>query len=284
MLHGWTRFVSMQDQYSLMYREEEREMFGLLADQGVGSIPYSPLAKGRLARPFGEHTKRFDNDPVGRAHFGDGDEAIISAVQQVAEGRGIPMAQVALAWVLRNPVVSAPIVGRDEVAPPRRRRRGARGRASPTTRSPRSRTPTRRARRWATERIRRTTMTDWTEDELERLGGAEELRIASLRPDGTQRPYVIIWVVRAGDDLYVRSAYGADNPWFRRAVASGIGRVKAGGLEPAVTLRAGRRRVDGCCRRGVPREVRPLRPRHRRDRGRARTRGRNTLRLVPRPE
>ena len=109
--HGWTRFVSMQDQYSLMYREEEREMFGLLADQGVGSIPYSPLAKGRLARPFGEHTKRSENDPVGRAHFGDGDERIISAVQQVAAGRGIPMAQVALAWVLRNPVVSAPIVG-----------------------------------------------------------------------------------------------------------------------------------------------------------------------------
>jgi 1-deoxyxylulose-5-phosphate synthase len=109
--HGWTRFVSMQDQYSLMYREEEREMFGLLADQGVGSIPYSPLAKGRLARPFGEHTKRSENDPVGRAHFGDGDEGIISAVQHVAAGRGIPMAQVALAWVLRNPVVSAPIVG-----------------------------------------------------------------------------------------------------------------------------------------------------------------------------
>ena len=109
--HGWTRFVSMQDQYSLMYREEEREMFGLLADQGVGSIPYSPLAKGRLARPFGEHTKRFDNDPVGRAHFGDGDRAIVDAVAAVAEARGIPMAQVALAWVLHNPVVSAPIVG-----------------------------------------------------------------------------------------------------------------------------------------------------------------------------
>jgi aryl-alcohol dehydrogenase-like predicted oxidoreductase len=109
--HGWTRFVSMQDQYSLMYREEEREMFGLLADQGVGSIPYSPLAKGRVARPFGEHTKRFDSDPVGRAHFGDGDRKIIDAVAAVAEGRGIPMAQVALAWVLHNPVVSAPIVG-----------------------------------------------------------------------------------------------------------------------------------------------------------------------------
>jgi aryl-alcohol dehydrogenase-like predicted oxidoreductase len=110
-LHGWTRFVSMQDQYSLMQREEEREMFGLLADQGVGSIPWSPLAKGRLARPLGEHTTRFDHDPVGRRTFGDGDAAVIAAVQQVATGRGISMAQVALAWVLKNPVVSAPIVG-----------------------------------------------------------------------------------------------------------------------------------------------------------------------------
>ena len=79
-------------------------------------------------------------------------------------------------------------------------------------------------------------MSDWTDDELARIGGAEELRIASIRPDGTQRPYVIIWVVRAADALYVRSAYGSDNPWFRRAIASGIGRVKAGGLEPAVTF------------------------------------------------
>jgi aryl-alcohol dehydrogenase-like predicted oxidoreductase len=110
-LHGWTRFVSMQDQYSLMQREEEREMFGLLADQGVGSIPWSPLAKGRLARPLGEHTTRFDHDPVARRVFGDGDAAVIAAVQQVATGRGISMAQVALAWVLKNPVVTAPIVG-----------------------------------------------------------------------------------------------------------------------------------------------------------------------------
>jgi aryl-alcohol dehydrogenase-like predicted oxidoreductase len=63
-LHGWTRFVSMQNQYSLMQREEEREMFGLLADQGVGSIPWSPLAKGRLARPWGEQTARSDTDDV----------------------------------------------------------------------------------------------------------------------------------------------------------------------------------------------------------------------------
>ena len=108
---GWTRFVSMQDQYNLMMREEEREMFGLLADQGVGSIPYSPLAKGRLARPWGERTQRFDVDPVGRRFDIEGDQPIVQAVQQVAEARGIPMAQVALSWVLRNPVVAAPIVG-----------------------------------------------------------------------------------------------------------------------------------------------------------------------------
>jgi 1-deoxyxylulose-5-phosphate synthase len=110
-LHGWTRFVSMQDQYNLMQREEEREMFGLLANQGVGSIPYAPLAKGRLARPWGEHTQRFDVDPVGRRFDIDSDRPIVDAVQKTAEARGIPMAQVALAWVLRNPVVTAPIVG-----------------------------------------------------------------------------------------------------------------------------------------------------------------------------
>jgi 1-deoxyxylulose-5-phosphate synthase len=110
-LHGWTRFVSMQDQYNLMQREEEREMFGLLADQGVGSIPYTPLAKGRLARPWGEHTQRFDVDPVGRRFDIDSDRPIVDAVQKIAEAHGIPMAHVALAWVLKNPVVTAPIVG-----------------------------------------------------------------------------------------------------------------------------------------------------------------------------
>jgi 1-deoxyxylulose-5-phosphate synthase len=108
---GWTRFVSMQDQYSLMMREEEREMFGLLADQGVGSIPWSPLAKGRVARPWGEQTRRSSNDPVGERAFSDADKPVADAVQQIAEARGIPMAQVGLAWVLKNPVVSAPIVG-----------------------------------------------------------------------------------------------------------------------------------------------------------------------------
>jgi hypothetical protein len=79
-------------------------------------------------------------------------------------------------------------------------------------------------------------MTTWTGDELTRIGEAEELQLASARPDGTLRPYVTMWVVRAGDDLYVRSAYGPDNPWFRRARASGIGRIQAAGLERDVTF------------------------------------------------
>lgn len=79
-------------------------------------------------------------------------------------------------------------------------------------------------------------MTTWTAEELNRIGDAEQLHITSLRPDGTLRPYVTIWVVRAGNDLYVRSAYGPDNPWFRRAKASGAGRIRAGGLERDVTF------------------------------------------------
>jgi len=110
-LHGGTGFVSMQNQYSLMQREEEREMFGLLADQGVGSIPWSPLAKGRVARPWGAGTARAATDPVGRRQFHESDKPIADAVEHVAEARGIPMVHVALAWVLRNPAVSAPIVG-----------------------------------------------------------------------------------------------------------------------------------------------------------------------------
>ena len=110
-LNGWTEFISMQNQYSLIQREEEREMFGLLKDQGVGSLPWSPLAKGRLARPFGTHTQRFDNDPVGQRNYGDGDKSIIDVVEKIAEQRGIPMAHVATAWVLKNPSVCAPIIG-----------------------------------------------------------------------------------------------------------------------------------------------------------------------------
>jgi hypothetical protein len=79
-------------------------------------------------------------------------------------------------------------------------------------------------------------MSTWTSDELSRIGAAEELQLASQRRDGRLRPYVTMWVVRAGDNLYVRSAFGPDNPWFRRAKASGTGRIRAGGLERNVTF------------------------------------------------
>ena len=111
-LNGWTPFVSMQDQYSLMQREEEREMLPLLEHQGVGSIPWSPLAKGRLTRPWSDQqTRRATTDPLQSRYSGEGDKPIVDAVQRVAEARGVPMAQVALTWVLNNPVVTAPIVG-----------------------------------------------------------------------------------------------------------------------------------------------------------------------------
>lgn len=110
-LHGWTRFISMQDQYNLIQREEEREMFPLLKDQGVGCIPWSPLAKGRLARPFGTQTYRFNHDPVARQNYGDGDKSIIDVVEEIAIQRGVSMAQISIAWLLNNPIVTSPIVG-----------------------------------------------------------------------------------------------------------------------------------------------------------------------------
>jgi aryl-alcohol dehydrogenase-like predicted oxidoreductase len=109
-LNGWTEFVSMQDQYNLIQREEEREMYGLCADLGVGVIPWSPLARGRLTRPWGSDTTRDGSDQMMR-FYGDADAAVVGAVEKVAAERGVPMAQIALAWVLRNPVITAPIVG-----------------------------------------------------------------------------------------------------------------------------------------------------------------------------
>jgi hypothetical protein len=79
-------------------------------------------------------------------------------------------------------------------------------------------------------------MTAWTKSELSRIGRADELQIASRRPDGTLRPFITIWVVRHGDDVFVRSAYGHDNPWFQRALASGQGRIRAGGVERDVVF------------------------------------------------
>jgi aryl-alcohol dehydrogenase-like predicted oxidoreductase len=112
--HGWHRFVSMQDHYNLLNREEEREMLPLCADEGIGVIPWSPLARGRLTRDWDETTNRSENDPFGSGLYGDpneGDREIVRRVAEIAEARGVPRAQVALAWLLSKPVVSAPIVG-----------------------------------------------------------------------------------------------------------------------------------------------------------------------------
>jgi aryl-alcohol dehydrogenase-like predicted oxidoreductase len=110
---GWARFVSMQDHYNLLAREEEREMLPLCADEGVGTIVWSPLARGRLTRDWDEKTKRSETDPfAGMLYTHEAsDRAIVEAVTDVAKARGVSRAQVALAWLRRNPVVVAPIVG-----------------------------------------------------------------------------------------------------------------------------------------------------------------------------
>ncbi|WP_445525600.1 aldo/keto reductase [Streptomyces cyslabdanicus] len=111
LLHGWTPFVSMQDHYNLLYREEEREMLPLCADQGVGVLPWSPLARGRLTRDWGATTERSATDAFGGKLYTEGDRGIVEAVTRVAGDRGVPRAQVALAWLLRQDTVTAPIVG-----------------------------------------------------------------------------------------------------------------------------------------------------------------------------
>jgi aryl-alcohol dehydrogenase-like predicted oxidoreductase len=108
---GWARFSAMHDQYNMLRREEERDMIPMCLDQGVGLTPYSPLAKGRAARPWGEQTARSSSDTVAKAFDRDVDTPVVDAIENVAEARGVPMAQVALAWVLSKPVVSCPIVG-----------------------------------------------------------------------------------------------------------------------------------------------------------------------------
>ena len=110
-LNGWTPFSAMQDQYNVLKREEEREMIPLCLDQGVGLTPYSPLAKGRAARPWGEQTARASTDAVAKAFDRDVDQPVVEAIHTVAGARGVPMAQIALAWVLSKPVVRSPIVG-----------------------------------------------------------------------------------------------------------------------------------------------------------------------------
>jgi len=111
--NGWSRFVSMQDHYNLINREEEREMYPLCADQGIGVIPWSPLARGKLTRDWGASTFRMETDQVTARVYPmeENDRAVAAVVGEIAVERGIPRAQVALAWVAKNPVVSAPIVG-----------------------------------------------------------------------------------------------------------------------------------------------------------------------------
>ena len=112
-INGWVRFVTMQDHYNLVYREEEREMFPLCADQKIGVLPWSPLARGKLTRDWDEKTNRSEKDEFGKTLYSaeSGDRAVADAVRVIAERRGVPRAQVALAWVRSNSVVSAPIVG-----------------------------------------------------------------------------------------------------------------------------------------------------------------------------
>jgi aryl-alcohol dehydrogenase (NADP+) len=110
-VNGWTRFVTMQNHYNLLYREEEREMLPLCVDQGVGAIPWSPLARGRLTREWDATTARTETDEFGRALYKEQDKQIVDAVAKVAADRGVSRAQVALAWLARQPAVDAPIVG-----------------------------------------------------------------------------------------------------------------------------------------------------------------------------
>ncbi|MDQ1708399.1 MAG: 1-deoxyxylulose-5-phosphate synthase [Pyrinomonadaceae bacterium] len=113
-LNGWTPFASMQNHYNLLYREEEREMMPLCAAEGVGVIPWSPLARGRLARAWGETTNRSEADEFGKTLYvaaEDSDRKTVARVGEIAVQRGVPAAQVALAWIAQKPFVTAPIVG-----------------------------------------------------------------------------------------------------------------------------------------------------------------------------
>ncbi|WP_144159808.1 aldo/keto reductase [Paraburkholderia sp. BCC1885] len=112
--HGWTRFVTMQNYVNLLYREEEREMLPLCESEGIGVIPWSPLARGRLTRDWNTSSARSETDEFGRTLYAqteDADRRIVERVGEIAASRGVPRAQVALAWVLQKSAISAPIVG-----------------------------------------------------------------------------------------------------------------------------------------------------------------------------
>jgi aryl-alcohol dehydrogenase (NADP+) len=115
--NGWTRFVSMQDHYNLLNREEEREMLPLCADESIAVLPWSPLARGRLTRDWDETTSRSETDEFGKSLYDPAsDRTIVERVASLAQSRGVPRAQVALAWLLSKPVVTSPIVGVTKMA------------------------------------------------------------------------------------------------------------------------------------------------------------------------
>ena len=114
--NGWSRFVSMQNHYNLLYREEEREMLPLCRSEGIGVIPWSPLARGRLTRPWENEptTERGASDQFGKGLYSrmqDADRAVVERAHEIAKGRGVPAAQISLAWMLSKPGITAPIVG-----------------------------------------------------------------------------------------------------------------------------------------------------------------------------
>ncbi len=178
-LNGWTTFAAMQDQYNVLKREEERDMIPMCLDQGVGLTPYSPLAKGRAARPWGEQTARSSSDNVAKAFDRDVDRPVVDAIQQVAEARGVPMAQVALAWVLSKPVVSARSWARRSRTTSRTPSRPWHS-PSPKPRSPPSSSATHRrtttgGERWPA-RVKMVTARATTRDRITRSGGGPRRR------------------------------------------------------------------------------------------------------------
>ncbi len=114
--HGYARFITMQSHYNLVYREEEREMIPLCRAEGVGVLPWSPLARGLLTGKGNAETQRGKDDALAREFYNSGDQAVVDRLSAVAGKRGLPNATVALAWLLRNPAVTAPLVGVETVA------------------------------------------------------------------------------------------------------------------------------------------------------------------------
>jgi len=116
--HGWTRFVSMQNHYNLIYREDEREMMPLCVEEKIAVTPYSPLASGRLARDWSERTTRFETDPIAKQKYGataEADKMIVERVVEMAEKHGVPHAQISLAWMLQKKPVVAPVIGATKI-------------------------------------------------------------------------------------------------------------------------------------------------------------------------